>query len=252
MSDWTLDYHGFEPSQEGVREALCTLGNGYFATRGAACEADASEIHYPGTYLAGGYDRLSTEIAGRVIENEDLVNLPNWLCLTFRPEGGDWFNPMAVELLDFHQHLDIETGVLKRQLFFRDHQGRETTLVTQRLVHMVHPHLGAIEWRIRPENWSGRVSICSALDGRVINAGVERYRQLASTHLVPLSSDSPSDDTIRLQVETRQSRLHIAQAARTQIRVAGQDVEGERQIIESPAILPRKQCLISRRERRPQ
>ena len=33
-------------------------GNGYFATRGAAEEADADEIHYPGTYLAGGYNRL--------------------------------------------------------------------------------------------------------------------------------------------------------------------------------------------------
>ncbi|HSP57488.1 MAG TPA: glycoside hydrolase family 65 protein, partial [Halomonas sp.] len=231
MSDWALDYHDFDPAQEGLRESLCTLGNGYFAARGAAEESEAGEVHYPGTYLAGGYNRLSTEIAGRVIENEDLVNLPNWLCLTFRPEGGDWFNLMAIELLDYRQSLDIEVGMLKRQLFFRDHQGRETTLITQRLVHMAHPHLGAIEWRIRPENWSGRISVRSALDGRVINAGVERYRQLASTHLVPLSTDTPLADTIRLQVETGQSRLHVAQAARTRLRVNGQDVEGTRQIV---------------------
>ncbi|GAB2800654.1 glycosyl hydrolase family 65 protein [Halomonas shantousis] len=232
MNDWTLDYRGFDPVQEGLREALCTLGNGYFATRGAADETEAGEFHYPGTYLAGGYDRLSTEIAGRVIENEDLVNLPNWLCLTFRSEGGDWFNLMAVELLDYHQSLDIEAGVLRRQLFFRDRQGRETTLITQRLVHMGQPHLAAIEWRIRPENWSGHVTVRSALDGRVINAGVARYRQLASTHLTPLSADAPSDDTIRLQVETRQSRLHIAQAARTHLYVAGRHCEGERQLVE--------------------
>ena len=37
-----------------------------------------------GTYLAGGYNRLQTEIAGRIVENEDLVNLPNWLSLSFR------------------------------------------------------------------------------------------------------------------------------------------------------------------------
>ncbi|MCP1364830.1 glycoside hydrolase family 65 protein, partial [Halomonas sp. BBD48] len=232
MNDWTLDYHGFDPAQEGLREALCTLGNGYFATRGAAGETEAGEFHYPGTYLAGGYNRLSTEIAGRVIENEDLVNLPNWLCLTFRPEGGDWFNLMEVELLDYRQSLDIEAGVLKRQLFFRDHQGRETTLITQRLVHMAQPHLGAIEWRIRPENWAGRITVRSALDGRVINAGVERYRQLSSTHLAPLSTDTPGDDTICLQVETRQSKLRIAQAARTHLRVAGQEIEGKRQLIE--------------------
>ncbi|MGR4069318.1 glycoside hydrolase family 65 protein [Billgrantia sp. C5P2] len=230
MSDWTLDYLHFDPVQEGLREALCTLGNGYFATRAAAEEAEAGEIHYPGTYLAGGYNRLTTEIAGRGIENEDLVNLPNWLCLTFRPDGGDWFNLMAVELLDYLQTLDLEAGVLKRQLFFRDHQGRETRLLTRRLVHMAHPHIGAIEWRLRPENWTGRVLVRSALDGRVINAGVERYRQLASTHLVPLSTDIPYDDTVRLQVETCHSRLHIAQAARTRLRVNGQTLENMRQI----------------------
>jgi alpha,alpha-trehalase len=27
-----LTYEGFDPANEGVRETLCTLGNGYFAT----------------------------------------------------------------------------------------------------------------------------------------------------------------------------------------------------------------------------
>jgi trehalose/maltose hydrolase-like predicted phosphorylase len=54
MQDWLLVYDHFDPAAECLREALCTLGNGYFATRGAAEEADADEIHYPGTYLAGG------------------------------------------------------------------------------------------------------------------------------------------------------------------------------------------------------
>ena len=35
MNEWTLVYEGFDPEKEGLSEALCTLGNGYFATRGA-------------------------------------------------------------------------------------------------------------------------------------------------------------------------------------------------------------------------
>jgi hypothetical protein len=97
---WTLVYEGFEPTQEGLREALCTLGNGYFATRAAAEEVEADGIHYPGTYLAGGYNRLATDIAGRTIENEDLVKPCNWLPLTFRPESGGWLNLRRVEVLD--------------------------------------------------------------------------------------------------------------------------------------------------------
>lgn len=46
MNEWILQYDGFDPDQERLREALCTLGNGYFATRGAAEEATASAIHY--------------------------------------------------------------------------------------------------------------------------------------------------------------------------------------------------------------
>ena len=79
MSAWTLVYEGFDPKQEGLREALCTLGNGHFATRGAVEYAEADGVHYPGTYLAGGYNRLISEINGHIVENEDLVNLPNWL-----------------------------------------------------------------------------------------------------------------------------------------------------------------------------
>ncbi|MFQ5728978.1 MAG: glycoside hydrolase family 65 protein, partial [Waddliaceae bacterium] len=97
--NWSLIYDEFIPEQEGLREALCTLGNGYFATRGAFPDMDADEHHYPGTYLAGGYNRLETEILGRVIENEDLVNMPNWLSLKFRIEGGDWFHLKAVKIL---------------------------------------------------------------------------------------------------------------------------------------------------------
>jgi len=58
-------------------------------------EAAAGDVHYPGTYLAGVYNRLKTEIAGEIIENEDLVNVPNWLPLSFRIEDGDWFRPGA-------------------------------------------------------------------------------------------------------------------------------------------------------------
>ena len=103
MTSWSLVYEGFDPSQEGLREALCTLGNGHFATRGAAEFAEADGVHYPGTYLAGCYNRLKTEINGHVIENEDLVNLPNWLLLTFRIGDGAWFHLKQVDILAYRQ-----------------------------------------------------------------------------------------------------------------------------------------------------
>ena len=73
MNEWLMSFDGHDPTDEGRRESLLTLGNGYFATRGAAPECDADDTHYPGTYVAGVYNRLGSEIAGRWVENESLV-----------------------------------------------------------------------------------------------------------------------------------------------------------------------------------
>ncbi|MGA1796362.1 MAG: trehalose-phosphatase, partial [bacterium] len=63
---WTLTYDRFDPEGEQLREALCSLGNGYFTTRGAAPESTAGNVHYPGTYIAGCYNRLESRVSGRV------------------------------------------------------------------------------------------------------------------------------------------------------------------------------------------
>ena len=228
VADWKLGYEGFTPGEEGLREALCTLGNGYFATRGAAEEASADDVHYPGTYLAGGYNRLQTDVSGRVIENEDLVNLPNWLPLTFRPVDGDWLNLQRDEVVSYRQELDLQRGLLARRFTVRDKAGRETAIESRRLVHMRNPHLAAIEVTVRPTNWSGEVEVMSALDGRVVNFGVARYRQLNSKHLVALDARQASDDTVLLTVETNQSRLRIAEAARTRLSKNGATIAPER------------------------
>ena len=125
---WSLVFDGFDPANEGIREALCTLGNGYFATRGAASWAVADGAHYPGTYLAGGYNRLQTDIAGRTIENEDLVNFPNWLALQIRIADDGWFDPRTVTILSYRQELDLKRGMLLRTISFEDPQGRKSLL----------------------------------------------------------------------------------------------------------------------------
>lgn len=227
MNGWRLLYGQFEPQQERLREALCTVGNGYFATRGAAPESTADDIHYPGAYIAGCYNRLQTEIAGETIENESLVNAPNWLALTFRIEAGEWFHVRAVDILDYEQELDLKHAILMRAIRFRDRAGRHTRIEQRRLVSLDMPHLAGLQTLIHAEDWGGTIEVRSALDGRVVNAGVERYRALNSCHLTALASDSIGHDTLSLQVETNQSHIRIAQTARTQFWRGGEPVTVE-------------------------
>ena len=102
--DFRIDYQDYIPAQQPLRESLCTLGNGYFATRGAHESSTAGGVHYPGTYLAGGYNRLESRVAGEIIESEDLVNWPNWLVLTFHVDqtGGAQKGYPAVMIPEAH------------------------------------------------------------------------------------------------------------------------------------------------------
>jgi trehalose/maltose hydrolase-like predicted phosphorylase len=223
-SEWRWDYEGEDPVREGQREALCTLGNGYFATRGAAPEAVADEVHYPGTYMAGVYNRLRAEVDGRTVENESLVNAPNWLCLSVRPEGGEWLGEEGNEILSHHQELDMYRGLLVRRTRWRDREGRISRLTQRRLVSMRDPHIAALETTVVAENWAGCLEVRSALDGTVANSGVARYRALGSVHLVPLE-EGAEGNLLWLEVQTTQSQIRLATAARTRLSYQGQRLE---------------------------
>jgi beta-phosphoglucomutase family hydrolase len=236
-SAWSLVYEGFDPGREGMREALCALGNGYLTTRAAVAWAVADDVHYPGTYLACGYNRLRTDIAGRVVENEDLVNFPNWLALEFRIADVDWFDARTVTILSYRQELDLRRGMLFRTMRFEDAQGRRSTLKERRLVSMNDMHLGALELALTAENWSASVTVRTAIDGRVVNGGAQLYRQFNNTHLEPLAGEGVGADGVYMLVRTCQSHLHVAQAARTRAFVDGQLHEGPRRVIDEPGYI---------------
>lgn len=235
VDEWTLSYDSYVPEEEGRRETLCALGNGYFVTRAASCESHDDGIHYPGTYLAGGYNRLVSRIMGenveKNIENEDLVNFPNWLVLKFKIDDDDWFRMDAVEILSFKQSLNLKEGVFYRDLRFRDQQGRETEMQERRLVHMRDPHYAGLELTLVPLNWSGMLTIHSALDGTVINNNVRQFENFEKKHLECLETDVPDPDTLFLKVQTNQSYIQMAQAVKTCVFADGNPVDIERRTI---------------------
>jgi trehalose/maltose hydrolase-like predicted phosphorylase len=228
-----LAYESFEPAEEGLREALTSTGNGYFCTRGASEWEDADDVHYPGTYAHGAYNRETTIMGGRPVLNEDLVNLPNWLVLKLRIEGEEPIGLAGVELLSYRHELDIQSATVARTLRFRDRAGRETTLRSRRFVSMARMHQAGIEWTITPENWSGCVEVVTALDGRVTNRGVARYRQLEGRHLDPVSPRTFGPEVIALKTMTRQSNIYIAEAARTQVFQGGGKVDVGRDLYQT-------------------
>ncbi len=223
---WSLSYFDYSREsreKEGTRETLCTVGNGYFGTRGALEECDANGTNYPGTYIAGTYNRLESEVAGRTIVNEDFVNCPNWLPLTFRIGNDEWLDVNKIEIVSFTRRLDFRNGVLYRRMVVRDTAARETLIESSRLASMAQPHLAALRYSITPLNYSERIFIRSGLDGSIINAGVKRYRQLSSKHLEPVT-EGGRDNTSYIHLQTNQSRIQIAEVAKVLVSVNSERV----------------------------
>ncbi|MFE1384122.1 glycoside hydrolase family 65 protein [Streptomyces sp. NPDC058740] len=219
-TDWTWTCAPCEPARERLVEALCTLGNGRFATRGSAPECPAGATHYPGTYLAGCYDRRASTVAGERVENEDLVNLPDWTRLRYRrlPDDGppgDWLAPDSPELRHATARLDPRTGLLVRSLYFRDDRGRGLRVVHTRLVHMGDARLAAQRTAFRAYGWSGAVEVESVLDGAVTNAGVDRYRHLEGRHLGHHRTGFDPGGVAWLACRTADPGIRIALAVRT-------------------------------------
>jgi trehalose/maltose hydrolase-like predicted phosphorylase len=223
-TDWIVRYSEYIPAQEGLREALCTLGNGYVASRGCACETKASRVNYPGTYMAGLYNKTGTKMSGRVIYNEDLVNCPNWLLVTFKVDNGDWINPAKETILSYAQELDIKRGILSYRWRIKDETGKITSLDVKRIVHIINRHTLALSYSITPENYSGTIWLRSGLDGSVENTGVARYRELNTKHLFPRAMGRVKNEGIFLSVTTKPGAIDIALSAAARVFLGNKEI----------------------------
>jgi len=211
---WTLTYRYFDPNEESLRETLTAVGNGYLGNRGSFEGASADQTHYPGTYLAGVYNKLATKVGGKSIDNNDFVNCPNWSLLEFAVGKGSYLNPIHMTIASYRHSLDMQSGEMSRLMVVTDARGRTTRVAAKRIASMHNPHLLAQSFEVTPLNYSGEIRIRSALDGRIINDNVHRYRELKQKHLVPVAQGKAGSG-VYLQVQTSRSKYQILMAAHT-------------------------------------
>ncbi len=234
---WHLTYYGFEPREEKLRESLTTVGNGYFGARGCFEMEKADEvIHYPGTYIAGIYNELPSSVFRKTIYNNDFVNCPNWLLIELKIGESDFIHPLQEEIIFYKHDLNMKDGVMIRSLTFKDKEGRITSIRSERIASMYNPHLGAIRYTITPHNYSEEITLRSTLDGTVLNYGVERYRELNTKHLYPISVVKENGG-ISLHVRTTTSKVNICMHARNILYQDEKPVKVKRKILKDMGII---------------
>jgi trehalose/maltose hydrolase-like predicted phosphorylase/beta-phosphoglucomutase-like phosphatase (HAD superfamily) len=216
-SPWWLMYSDVDRTDEGIVETLCTLANGYLGSRCARPWAEDNGTSYPGTYLAGVYNRLQSEVVGELVEVESLINAPNWLPVTFRPADGAWLGADDVVVSSHRVRVDLRCGLMVRHCIVTDGAGRRTALTERRVVSMADPHLVALELSCTPINWSGRLEMRAALDGAVLDDETIEDRLLANRHHELIDQGADDSGRLWLRVRTVQSQITVGMAARCRI-----------------------------------
>lgn len=217
LDGWSISFDGYVPGSERLREALCTVGNGALASRAAAPDAGPGPNHYTGTYAAGVYNRLTDVVGGVVVCNESIVNLPNWLPLSFRIDGGAWFDLDSANLLSYRQTMNIRDAECVREIRCEDTEGRRTTLTQRRIVSMHNPHVCGLQMVLLAENCSGTVDIRSTTDAGITNCGVHRYAALSGQHLSDIAVRKLADGSVLVDAQTTNSQIPVAVATRTTV-----------------------------------
>lgn len=206
-----------DDEREGIRESLLTLGNGYIAARGARTYAEDDGKHYPGTYFAGVFDRLRSKVDSRTMDEDAIVNAPNWLALSFAMAEGPWLGTTELSIEPWGATLDLTEALLVRRYSVSDPAGRTCSVLERRLVSMADPHLAAIEMHIVAENWSGCLEIQAGLNGAVRDDETLEERLIGGLHLDLVDAYADGDQA-RVSVRTVQSEIILAEACRARVR----------------------------------
>ncbi|GAX06308.1 trehalose 6-phosphate phosphorylase [Secundilactobacillus pentosiphilus] len=217
-NEWHLDYFGeYEKKRNYGQEAMLTIGNGYFGLRGAYVESRADSDNYPGTYVSGVYNQLTTKIGDHDVTNEDLVNMPNAQFITFGVDGQPPFTINKKDIQDIYRSLDLKHGVLRTAMHVQLSTGHDLSIVTTKVANMKNWHDYAIHYAITPLNFSGTLQIYSEIDGTVINGNVERYQDFDQHHL-QITGMSSHENEMYMTGETKTSHIQFVVGSNLRVR----------------------------------
>lgn len=192
---WILAEDAFDPAQQHHKETIFTIGNGYLATRGAFEEGYPNDRR--ATFIHGVFDDAPIVVT-------ELANAPDWLAMQVLLDG-EKFSLATGTILAYRRELDMQNGVLRREVRWRSPQGRIATIRFTRFASLADEHLLALRCEIVPE-FDGQIEVRAALNGQTDNEGLLHWRLIEQGQL--------TDGTVFLRTRTRKSGIEVACAMR--------------------------------------
>lgn len=256
-----LAIDGLDEDKFSDWETLFSTANGYWGTRASLPGSVDDGVNYPGSYLAGVFNRVTSDLtssAGLVLESEHVPNIPDWTYLTVRDDSGTTLLPNTNRILDHRFELDLREGVSRRFMRVTDKANRTTTILVEQLTSIDFKHAAGLRVTIQPENWSGEITVRSAINGNVENRNLKEDQLLTTRHLAQAVGEHLDKTTVTVHTTTNQSGIDISLATRTDGVGAGAEFSdgelfGHDYTVSAtpgePAVVDKLACVNSSRDR---
>jgi len=179
---WCIKEDGFDPEIQNIRETQFSIGNGYLGVRGALEEKPKGAN--PGTYIAGIYDRLTSQVS-------ELVNFPNPFFFKFNLKG-EKFGAIAMDVLEHHRVLNMHDGVLTRRTVYSDVKNRRYDYQSIRFISKEDNNMGIMQIVLTPLDSNVEIQVQSAVDTSVVNLGMVTEGNKKHFHVRELAHEDHS------------------------------------------------------------
>lgn len=172
--EWKIIEEEFDVESNYLDETVFALGNGYIGMRGNFEEGyyGPKGTSLEGIYLNGFYEsepiKYGEEAYGYAKYTQTMLNVTNSKIIKLYVEDEE-FNLFNGKLLSYKRILDMKEGKLTRQVVWQSPKGKKVNIEITRIVSFANKHLAAINYEVTPLNFSGKITIISALDGEVKN-----------------------------------------------------------------------------------
>lgn len=172
--EWKIEENEFNPETNYRDETIFTLGNGYLGMRGNFEE----NYDWPannslrGVYINGFFEEepihYGEKAYGYPEHTQVMLNVTDSKIVKLYL-GAEEFNMREGNLIDYQRTLDMKKGMLTREVTWESPAGKRVKVEIERLISFTNQHLAAINYQVTPLNFSGEITLVSALEGAVIN-----------------------------------------------------------------------------------
>lgn len=202
---WKLTEYPFQPERQLYYETIFTLGNGYFGSRASFEEGYADET--PATLIHGIYDHAVG------MQVPELVNIPHWLGIRFTVDGTPFvmdFNhnrnllqPVAGVALGYQRSLNMQMGLLKREVLFRAESGGTVRATFERFASLADVNVLVQKLTLTAIDGEPVIDLEAWLDADVSNNGFKHWADI----------EASADGHLLITTATQQSHYKLAMAS---------------------------------------